>query len=591
MFRGIQWRITVPFVILMLVSMGVLGAYLVNSTKDSQLDALRARLENEARITAEASLPGFLGQDEQATLDKLAKTLGRDIETRVTIIAPDGTVLGDSEEDPAIMENHAARPEVVDALSEGLGKSTRYSTTLGQKMMYVAIPVSYQGEVLGITRVSLPLMVVESLTRRITVIIYTAMAITTLLVILAAWIIARITTRPICRLTAASREIASGELGQKVTVASRDEVGELAHAFNEMSLKLKELVGTISGDKARLASILDNMADGVIVIDTDDKISLCNKAAEKLFGIRDTVDRSLIEVVRDHEISDLLSLCLQTGRIQDTQYESGVSRRYIRAIAIPVGNRKQEGILLLFQDLTDIKNMQTTRRELIGNISHEFRTPLASIKAMVETLRNGAVDDKEATMDFLARIDEEVDRLTQMVAELTELSRIETGRAELKLESVDINALIEEVINQLSPQAERQQLSVNKQLTPGLPSVQADVARVKQVIVNLTHNAIKFTPPGGSITISSRYDDKYVTVDVTDTGTGISRSDLSHIFERFFKADKARASGGTGLGLAIAKHVVEAHRGSIRAKSEEGQGSTLSFSLPREQPPESAVRI
>lgn len=564
--------------------MGILGAYLVNSTRDYQLDALRSELKSEARITAEASIPGVLGDDKQATLDALSKMLGGDINTRVTIIALDGTVLGDSEETPENMENHANRPEIQDAISSGSGESTRYSTTLEQTMMYVAVPVLYEGEVLGVVRLSLPLTEVESLSQRLTAIIATAMGITTLLVILAAWVIARITTRPIRRLTSASREIASGELEQKITIESRDEVGELAHAFNEMSLKLKELVEEISGDRARLASILDNMADGVIVTDVDGRISLCNKAAGKLFGIEDAIDKSLIEVVRDHEIDELFKQCLETSSIQDTQYESGTSRRYVRAIAVPVNNEKPEGVLILFQDLTDIRNLQTTRRELIGNISHEFRTPLAGIKAMVETLRGGAINDKKAAPDFLARIDSEVDRLTQMVAELTELTRIESGRAELKLEPANLNSLIEDVINQLKPQTERQQLSVIKELAPDLPDIHVDGERVKQVIVNLTHNAIKFTPAGGNITISSRYDDNYVTIDVTDTGTGISRNDLPHIFERFFKADKARSSGGTGMGLAIAKHVIEAHGGNIRAKGQEGKGTTISFSLPREEP-------
>jgi two-component system phosphate regulon sensor histidine kinase PhoR len=582
MFRSIQWRITIPFIILILVSMGILGAYLVNSTRDYQLDTLRSQLKNEAIMTAEASLPGFLGPDKQSALDALAKTLGKDINTRITIIAPDGTVLGDSLEDPATMENHAARPEINDALNTGSGENTRFSTTLGLKMMYVAVPVSYQGQVLGIARVALPLTEVERLTHRLTVIIATAMAVAALLVILAAWIIARITTRPIRQLTAASREIASGELGHKISVASRDEVGELAYALNEMSLKLKELVDEISGDRTRLAGILDNMADGVIVTDVERRVSLCNKAAEKLFSARNAMGKPLMQVVRDYEIDELVKSNLKTGEIGDIRYESGTSKRYIRAIAISIKNRKTEGVIILFQDLTDVRNLQTTRRELIGNISHEFRTPLAGIKAMVETLRSGAIGDRAAAEDFLARIDEEVDRLTQLVAELTELSRIETGKAELRLDTVDLNTLIGEAVNQLSPQAERQHLTVKMELAPDLPPVRADAGRVKQVIINLAHNAIKFTPSGGNITISSHYDDKNVTVDVTDNGTGISQSDLPHIFERFYKADRARSSGGTGMGLAIAKHVVEAHGGSIWAKSREGQGSTLSFSLPRE---------
>ena len=561
--------------------MGMLGLYLANSTRSSQLDNLRSQLENEARIAAEASSPGFLSQDKKGVLDALAKRLGEQTDTRVTLIALDGTVLGDSAEDPATMENHAIRPEIRDALSTGSGESTRYSTTLGQKMMYVAVPISHQGEVLGIARVSLPLTAVESLVHRVTVSIIAATAIAALLGILAAWVIARITTRPIRKLTIASRKIASGELEQKITIEARDEVGELAHAFNEMSSKLKEMVETISGDRARLATILDNMADGVIMTDIEGNILMANNAAGKLFEIKNTdmANRHLIEVVRDHEIDEVLKLCLKTAETQSAQYESGTSKRYLRVIAIPIAHDELSDSLLLFQDLTELRNLQTTRRELIGNISHEFRTPLAGIKAMVETLRDGAVDDKKVARDFLTRMDDEVERLTQIVAELTELSRIETGKAELSLEPVNLNLLIEEVIIQLNHQVERQQLSVDKKFAADLRSVQADKERVRQVVVNLIHNAIKFTSPGGKITVATQTHGGSVTVDISDTGIGIAKNDLPHIFERFYKVDRARSGGGTGMGLAIAKHVVEAHGGKIRVQSEEGKGSTFSFSL------------
>jgi two-component system phosphate regulon sensor histidine kinase PhoR len=577
MFRSIQWRITVSFILVVLIIMGILGVYLVNSTRNSQLDNLRSQLQNEVRIIAEASLPGFLGLDELSNLDALAKKLGAEIETRVTIVALDGTVLGDSEEDPVTMENHANRPEIVDALATGVGESTRYSTTLGQKMMYVAVPISYEDEILAVARVSLPLTAVESLVRQVTVIIIIAMAVATALVVLAAWIIARITTRPIRRLTVASQRIASGELGKKITIEAKDEVGELTQSFNEMSAKIKELVEAISEDRTKLATILDSMADGVIMTDAEGNISLANRAAEKLFNIKEAENKPLIEVVRDHEVDELLKLCLKTAGTQTVQYESGTSKRYLRAIAIPIAN---SGVLLLLQDLTELRNLQTTRRELIGNISHEFRTPLAGIKAMVETLRNGAVDDKKTAGDFLTRVDSEVDRLTQLVAELTELSRIETGKAELKKEPVDLNQLVEEVITQLSPQAERQKLSISQDFTADLPSVPADKDRVRQVIANLVHNAIKFTHPGGRITITTRTLEGSVVVDIADTGIGIPKEDLARVFERFYKGDKARAGEGTGMGLAIAKHVVEAHGGNIWVESEEGKGSTFSFSLP-----------
>ncbi|MFW6102508.1 MAG: ATP-binding protein [Chloroflexota bacterium] len=581
MFSGIQWRITVSFILVVIIIMAILGVYLVNSTRNSQLDRLRSQLENEARITAEASLPSFSGPDELSELDAMAKKLGAEIETRVTIIALNGTVLGDSEEDPATMENHANRPEIVDALATGVGESTRYSTTLGQKMMYVAVPISYQeDEKLGTARVSLPLTAVENAVRQVTVGIIIAMAVATTLVILAAWIIARITTRPIRKLTAATRRITSGELGQKITIEARDEVGELTHAFNEMSAKTKELVETISDDRTRLATILDNMTDAVIMIDSDGNISLANRAAEKLFEIKEVKNKPLIEAVRDHEVDALLKLCLRTGNTQATHYESSSSKRYLRAIAIPIVHDESHGVLLLFQDLTELRNLQTTRRELIGNISHEFRTPLAGIKAMVETLRNGAVDDKEAARDFIARIDSEVDRLSQLVAELTELSRIEMGKAELKKEPVKINKLVEEVIAQFSPQVERQKIAISQDFAADLPSVPADKDRVRHVVANLIHNAIKFTPAGGSITVTSRALEDSVIVNIADTGIGIPKEDLPRIFERFYKGDKARTGEGTGMGLAIAKHVVETHGGNIWVRSEEGKGSTFSFSLP-----------
>jgi len=577
MFRSIQWRITISFILVVLIIMGILGAYLVNSTRDSQLDSLRSQLENEARITAEASLPGFLTPDGSSNLNALAERLGTDINARVTIVALNGTVLGDSEEDPSTMENHADRPEIMDALATGVGESTRYSATLEQRMMYVAVPISYQDEIMGVARVSLPLTTVESAVRQVTVTIIIAMAAATALVILAAWIIARTTTRPVRKLTAASRRITSGELGQRITIEAKGEVGELAYAFNEMSAKIKELVEAISEDRTRLATVLDSMADGVIMTDTDGNISLTNRAAETLYGIKEAENKSLIEAVRDHEVDELLKLCLRTGRTQADQYESGLSRRYLRAIAIPVTGR---GVLLLFQDLTELRNLQTTRRELIGNISHELRTPLAGIKAMVETLRDGAVDEGEAARDFLARIDSEVDRLTQLVTELTELSRIETGEAELRREPVSLNQLVEEVITQFGPQAERQELSISKELFAELPTVPADKGRVRQVIANLVHNAIKFTPAGGTVTISTRAPQGAVSLEVTDTGIGIPGEYQPRVFERFYKADKARAGEGSGMGLAIAKHVVEAHGGSIWVESEEDKGSTFGFSLP-----------
>jgi two-component system phosphate regulon sensor histidine kinase PhoR len=580
--RSYQWRIAIPFIILIVVSMGVLGIYLTSSVRNSQLDNLRFQLEQESKITAEATLPSLLGQGDAP--DVLAKKLGKEIDTRITIISPDGTVLGDSDENPSTMENHSARPEVKDALASGLGEITRYSTTLKEQMMYVAVPIVSQGRVLGIARVALPLTAVENSVNHVTRIIFLATVIITILAIISAWLIARTTTRYVRQLTRASKKIASGHLGQKINVSTKDEIGQFSQVFNDMSSTLKTTVDAMSIEKNKLANVLDNMADGVIMTDVDGNIVLANPAAGKLFGFKelDAISKPIIEAIHDHEVDEILKQCLKTGKQQSTQFESGIARRFLRAIVVPLHNQgHSSGTLVLLQDLTELKNLQTMRRDMVGNISHELRTPIASIKAMVETLQNAAIDDREASRDFLSRIEGEADRLTQMVAELTQLSRIETGRAVLRIEPVNLNTLIDGVLVEMNPLAGKQQITLLKELATGLPFVQADKDRIRQTIINLVHNAIKFNKPAGRITVSTAYDDNSITVNVSDTGIGISKDDLPHVFERFYKADKARTGGGSGLGLAIAKHTVQAHGGDIHVQSNEGQGSTFSFTLPR----------
>ncbi len=580
--RSFQWRIAIPFIILLIVSMLVLGVYLANSVRNSQLDNLRSHLEEEAKITAEASLSSLLGQGESP--DILAKKLGRETDSRFTIIAADGTVLGDSIEDPNTMENHAARPEVKDALTYGIGESTRYSTTLKQQMMYVAVPIYNQETLLGIARVALPLTTVENSVDRITRIIILATVIITVLAVVAAWLIARTVTRPVRELTKAAQEVAAGELGHKVTVAAKDEIGQLARAFNDMSSALKATMDDVSTERNKLVSILTSMADGVIMTDTEGRVVLANTTASRLLSFKETdsLNKQLIEVVHDHEVDEILKKCLETGKEQSVQFESSRAKRFLRAIAVPLENQgRLDGALVLFQDLTELRNLQTMRRELVGNISHELRTPLTSIKAMVETLQ-GALEDRETAKDFLSRIDGEIDRLTRMVAELTQLSRIEAGQAELKMEPVDLNAVAGEVVAELAPLAERQKITLTKELSPDLPSVLADKDRIRQTIINLVHNAIKFNKPKGNVTVSTFYDSNSVLVSVNDTGIGISKDDLPHIFERFYKADKARTSGGSGMGLAIAKHTIQVHGGEIRAQSVEGKGSVFTISLPRQ---------
>jgi two-component system, OmpR family, phosphate regulon sensor histidine kinase PhoR len=581
LFRSIFWKITIPITLLFVIGMGILGFYLVGSISTIQITNLRISKLNEARLIAEDSIPLLIKQGGREELAAMARTLGREIDSRVTIIARDGTVLGDSEEDPLTMENHVSRPEVQDALTKGIGESTRFSGTTRQNTMYIAVPISNNNQVIGIARVAIALTAIENSLKNTTATIVWTIVIITIIVILIVGLITRMIIRPVRELTNAAREISGGKVDRQIKIRSNDEIGQLGYAFNRMSTNLKKMMDTITGESNKLSTVLANLTDGVIMADPAGRIVLANPAAGKLFGfIPDRANnKSLIEIIQDYRISDALKECLKTSRTQSVQLDS-TTGRFLRAIAIPLAVGEFNGALLLFQDLTEMKNLQTMRRELIGNVSHELRTPLASVKAIVETLQDGAIDDDKVSREFLEKVENEVDRMSQIVTELTDLSRIETGGAKLNLEPANLNSLVADVVVHLSPQAERKGLNLAVAPAPDALITLIDKDRIRQVIINIVHNAIKFTPSGGRITISTSMNGDSVVTKISDTGVGISKEDLPHIFERFFKADRSRSGTGTGLGLAIAKHIIQAHGGSIEAQSEEGKGTTFTISIP-----------
>jgi two-component system phosphate regulon sensor histidine kinase PhoR len=329
------------------------------------------------------------------------------------------------------------------------------------------------------------------------------------------------------------------------------------------------------------------MTDGVLIVDEHGRVQLVNPTAERMFGIKasEVLGHSLAEVLRYHQFIELWQRCREVGELQETSLDLGFNRLSVQGVAIPLGESLPGHILLLFQDVTRLRQLETVRRDFVSNISHELRTPLASLKALTETLQESALDDPPAARRFLQRMETEVDSLSLMVSELIELVRIESGRVPLQLKPTSPLDILKSARERLVLQAERAGLTISLDCPADLPAIMADPPRIEQVVVNLLHNAIKFTPSGGQIHMAAKPGDvndmvKSVTFSVQDTGVGISTIDLPRIFERFYKADRARSGGGTGLGLAIARHTVEAHGGRIWAESIEGQGSTFAFSLP-----------
>jgi two-component system phosphate regulon sensor histidine kinase PhoR len=320
------------------------------------------------------------------------------------------------------------------------------------------------------------------------------------------------------------------------------------------------------------------MTDAVLIASEAGRVQFANPAAEKLFG-KELVERSVTETLRNHQLIQAWQRCQELDEIQVETAEIAGRRNFLQLIVIP-DQHAPGGSLLVLQDLTRIRRLETIRRDFISNISHELRTPLASLKALTDTLQDGALSDPEAAPRFIGRIATEVDALTQMAQELLDLSRIESGQVELERKPIAPKKLLASAAERMRMQAERAGLSINVECPPSLPKVNADEPRVEQVLVNLIHNAVKFTPPGGDISLVAEAGEGMVRFAIRDSGVGIPADDLPRIFERFYRVDKSRAGGGTGLGLSISRHLVESHGGQIWAESREGEGSTFYFTLP-----------
>ncbi|MCS6993185.1 MAG: cell wall metabolism sensor histidine kinase WalK [Anaerolineales bacterium] len=376
----------------------------------------------------------------------------------------------------------------------------------------------------------------------------------------------------------ALRRVSESQRPSAELSADTQHIETLSSAVQTLMERYESRLENLQTETARLAAILDQITDGVLIVDEEGTIQMSNPGAEKLFG-ENLVGRSVIAALRHHQLVEIWRKARRRGEPQSESLELPNSRRFLQLTAIP--DPVTGSSLLMVQDLTRLRRLETVRRDFISNVSHELRTPLASLKALVETLTDGALEDPPAARRFLARIQTEVDALTQMASELLELTRIESGQVPLQIQPVSPSQLLCSAADRMRTQAERAGLELTVETASNLPTIPADFARLEQVLVNLIHNAIKFTPPGGQIRLYARLDGKYLRFDVSDTGVGIHPDDLPRIFERFYKADRARTKGGgTGLGLSIARHIVEAHGGKIWVESELEKGSTFYFTIP-----------
>lgn len=398
------------------------------------------------------------------------------------------------------------------------------------------------------------------------------------------WII-----RPIRQLTQLLYKLRVNDGEARMLSVNDNEVGQFVRAFNQYHESSRSELSSLNRSRARLNIVFEHIIDGVLIVNLRGLVVSINPAAEVMLEQEAdaAIDQTLASVVRHHDIIELWQRGQASGDVQQSVVELGSAGQVWQVEVAPILMGDVRGSIVILHDLTPVRRLETVRQDFISNISHELRTPLASLRAVVETLQDGALDDPPAAKRFLRRADDEIDTLTQMVEELLELSRIESGRVPFHFSPTPVEDVIHLAVERLTPQAKRAMLSIVTDVRPNLPPTLADADRIQQVMVNLLYNAIKFTPQDGTVTISadtfeSESGQPMVVVTVSDNGIGIAPDDLPRIFERFYKADRARtrSHGGTGLGLSIAKHIVQSHDGAIWAESGLGQGSTFYFTLP-----------
>ncbi|MEZ4725792.1 MAG: ATP-binding protein [Caldilineaceae bacterium] len=578
----IRWRTAFAYVIIILSLMLALSLYLAYQVNQWHLERFYSTAVQQTQRFAQDDELYAAWQQGPLTVQRRLQAWLMLIGVHATALSSTGVVLADAHNSVASVENLSNQPEVEAALAGGIGRNTRYDSVLQRQSLIIVAPVIRNDQPLGFLRVAFPLPATQENLAQLRTTIVPTVLLTALLIVALMIFQTERAAYTLRRLTQAAERLTNGDLGARTLSLSGGEVGQFVRAFNRMAEKLQKQMAKRARAKDRLHTVLQVMTDGVLIVNRHGRVQLLNPAAAQI--LKTTRERALkrtfVQAVRDHRIVEVFTRCQQSGRNETAILELD-RERFIRMIVTPFLRGDDRGYLVVMQDLTRLHQLQTVRQDFISNISHELRTPIASLRALVDTLSDGALDDPTAAHRFLRHMEVEVDALTQMVQELLDLARIESGKAALQLETVPASNLLRRAADRLRAQAERAELALRLEPGKDLPAVHVDAGRVEQVLTNLIHNAIKFTPPGGTICLSATAADAdTLTVKVKDTGVGIAQDDLPRIFERFYKADRARSGGGTGLGLAIAKHIVQAHGGRIWVESRLGQGSTFSFTLP-----------
>jgi two-component system phosphate regulon sensor histidine kinase PhoR len=586
--RKLFWKLALTFFALLLSVLLAVDFLAERTLRSSHENAGYQQLQALSRVLQQlpphlTAVPPQTPEDTTALRDWVAAAAKSG--ARVTVISPDGTVLADSSSDIGTMESHAQRPEVIQALQQGEGRSTRYSVSVKQALIYYAKRVETAAGNPIIIRLALPMDGVDEALGKFRTKLWLWSVLLLLLSGAASLLISRSFTDRIERLRQFSRRVAEGDFRPLPPDGKGDTLEALGGSLNQTAARLDRTIRTLTEERNLSSAILGSMVEGVAVVNGAERLVFSNPGFAEILGldVPPVSGSSLLEIVRQRELIDAVRRVLGGEHRVEAEIVTGTLRQHFFAATVAsVRAGETSGAVIVLHDITALRKLERIRRDFVANVSHEFRTPLTAIQGFSETLIAGAINDPNNRDRFLAIILDHSRRLARLTEDLLRLSEMDAERLELEIRRVSVSQLVESCYETAQRRAADKSLDLSLELPPNLPDVAGDTRRLQEVLQNLLDNAIQYTLPNGKIVLSADTKNDEVIFTVSDTGIGIPTSDQPRIFERFYRVDAARSreAGGTGLGLSIAKHLIEAHGGRIWVESEIGEGSKFHFSVP-----------
>ena len=573
------YKIFGTYLAILALAMAVMHFFVGQQIKSGLEGQIERELLTHARIIDLGSI-----SEIESRIFQLAKIS----QSRVTLIDDNGRVLVDSDEEASRMDDHINRPEVQEAKVRGTGRSTRYSDTLGEEMMYVALAVRERGGISGYIRLARPLVEVRKITEAFNRILFNSFLLIIISSLFIAFLFSYKLSSPIREMEQFTDRLRRGEGTGTLIIDSSDEMGQLAKNINYLVEELRSQIKSLNEEKGKVEATFASAIEGVIILNSQDRVESMNRSMKGMIGDQygDILNKTPIEAFRNIDLQKALDRFKATGKPVSEEIILGGGTPIILDVnitSVPGVTAGEEKTMLVFHDVTRLKKLEQVRVDFVANVTHEIKTPLTAILGYIETLEAGAIEDRETARKFLQTISRHAQRLNRLLEDLLTISNIELGEMKFQFEGVALGGVMEGVLNIMELKAREKKLSIEKKIPETLSLLRADRDRMTQIFLNVLDNAVKFTPEGGTVRIDAAETDRdEVVVRITDTGIGVPRDEIDRLGERFYRVDKTRSRelGGTGLGLSIVKHFMLAHRGRMEIESQLGRGTIVSLYFP-----------